>query len=262
LFVRRRTIRGQTLKTQFDRLAGVVRTLDENYSKEAARLKQGGELTEAELAQLQKLRAQQDDLANKLAEVERKAGKNNEAIQEGIKKIKKNSEKIKRAKNTAAGFAGAMIAARMMSGWMWGWHWWWGPWGWWCPGWIDIVVIDIWVPMWDDYAYDWGYLDGAIDVADMDLVDLYDADVDLDYADAYLDEGDYGLEDGDIAELSSDMELGWDDVSTEAGMEVRDQMEDNFDQAPFDRGFEDVNTFDDFGGYDDFGGDFGGGFDF
>ena len=53
------------------------------------------------------------------------------AIQEGVKKIRKNSEKIKQAKNTAAGFAGAMIAARMMSGWMWGWHWWWGPWGGW-----------------------------------------------------------------------------------------------------------------------------------
>ena len=251
---------GKALTDEFARLATLVRALDENYSKEGARLKQGGELTRNELEQLRNLRAQQDDLAIKLADVERKAGKNNEAIQEGIRKIKNNSEKIKRSKNTAAGFAGAMVAARMMSGWMWGWHWWWGPSGWWCPGWIDVVVIDIWVPVWDDYAYDWGYLDGAIDVADLDLADLYDDDVGLDAdlmeTDALLDEGDYGLADGDIAELSNDMDMGWDDVSTDAGYEVRDQMEDNFDHAPFDSGFDDVNTFDDFGGYSDFGGGF------
>ena len=166
----------EVLSSSMATLSGLVAKLDDNYSKEAARLKQGGDLTRDERRQLDELKQQQEDLMAKLDQVERNAAKNNEEMQEGINMIREQSEKVKKSGNTAAGFVGGFLAARLMSSWMWGWHWWWGPWGAWCPGWIDINII-----IWDDWLdvalYDWALVDAAVDIGglDLDLLDISDA---------------------------------------------------------------------------------------
>ena len=105
-------------------LSGILDTLNENYSKESARLKQGGELTDTEKQQLDKLIAQQDKLLSKLDEVEKKVGSNNAEIKKGIENIRANAKKIKSSSHTAAGFAGGFFAAHIMYDMLWGWHWW------------------------------------------------------------------------------------------------------------------------------------------
>ena len=235
-------------------LSGIVQTLNDNYSREAARLKQGGELSGGERQQLEKLKAQQAELEKKLKEVEEKAATNSADIQAGIEKIRKNSRRIRNAGNTAGDFVGAMLAARFMYGWIWGWHWWWGPWGVWGPGWIDSN-IDIWVIGWNDFIYDWDLLDVAVDVSDLGLDSLVIEDAALAEMDSYLNEVDFTMDDRDMTALTEDLPMGWDDISTDVGHEAMDQMESNFEQVPFARDFE-VHSIDDVGVSD-----FGGGFD-
>ena len=243
-------------------LSGIVTALDTNYSKEAARLKQGGELTAAERKQLEELNAKQAELDEKLKEIKEKAGKNNDKIQQSAKEIAENSRKIRNARNDVGGFVAAMTAARMMSGMIWGWHWWWGPWGYWGPGFIDINII-----VWDDWIdvcpYDWALADEAILVDDLglDTLDIYGAEVAA--LDGWLDESDFSLDSMDMMELTDDLPAGWDEVDSDIGIQMMQDFQSDFEHMPFEPQFE-PNTFDDFGGMDDFGGgfdDFGGGFD-
>ena len=131
-------------------LGGILDTLSNNYSKEAARLKDGRELTASEKQQLDKLIAQQDELLKKLEAVEKNVAENNEQMKAGIAKIKEESKKIRGSQRSVGGFVGGFYAAHLMYDWLWGWHWWWGPWGGWCPGYIDINII-IWDSWVDDY---------------------------------------------------------------------------------------------------------------
>ena len=241
-------------------LSGILNTLNKNYSKEAARLKKGGKLTGAEKKQLNKLIAQQDALLSRLDKMEKKVSSNNKAIKKGIKKIRENSKKIKNSQHTVSGFVGGFFAAHIMYDLLWGWHWWWGPWGSWAPGFIDINVI-VWDDWVDYYDYDWDLIDDYVDVTDLELDTIDIDDTELLANDAFLDNGDFGLADGDLVEMTSDLDQGWDDVSTDAGAEVMEGFDSNIDNsAVYERELP-IETFQD-NSMDDFGGDFdGGGYD-
>ena len=253
------SVASPAVREPMNTLSDIVETLNQNYSKEASRLAQGGELTAAERKQLAELKAKQADLEKNLKEVQDKAGKNNDKIQQGAKKIAENSKKIRNARNNVGDFVGAMMAARFMSEMVWGWHWWWGPWGWWGPGFIDVNII-IWDDWVGDYIYDWDLVDYAVDVSDLglDTLDIYDAEVEA--LGGWLDESDFGIDSMDMMDLTDDLPAGWDEVGSDAGIEMMHGFESNFEQMPFQPELE-MNTFDDFGGMDDFGGgfdDFGG----
>ena len=235
-------------------LGQILQTLNENFSKEAARLKQGGELTASEKQQLDKLIAQQDELLRKLEQVEKNVAQNNSEMQAAIAKMKQESKKIRHSGSTVGGFVGGFLAAHVIYDRLWGWHWWWGPWGGWCPGYIDIGII-----VWDDWAdeviYDWALTEAYVDIADLELtlMDLDDAELaaNLDY----LDENDFSF-DGDIDALTDEIDHGWDDVSTDTGEEIVDQIEDNLDVSSIYDVEATIETFEDYG-VDDFGDDMG-----
>ena len=235
-------------------LGGILQTLNENYSKEAARLREGGELTTSEKQKLDKLIAQQDELIRKLEQVEANVAANNEQMKAGIAKMKEEARKIKRSQRTVAGFTTSLFAAHILYDWLWGWHWWWGPWGGWCPGYIDIGII-IWDGWADEYAYDWALAEDLVDIADLEL-GMIDA-LDIEVADnlEFLDEGDFGF-DGDLSALTEDLDHGWDDISTDAGAEIVEQYEENFDNFGIYDRYEPVETFEDYG-VEDFGDDMG-----
>jgi len=250
----------QAVASNMQTLSGVVEALYMNFSKEAARLKQGGELSPKEQAQLDKLIAQQDALMAKLDEVEKNVAKSDEKMKAGIEKIRKESKKIRRSSSSVGGFVGGFFAAHFMWDIIWGWHWWWGPWGAWAPGFleINIVVWDDWI---DYYDYDWAVVDDFVDVDDLglDLLDIDDAA--LAATNDFLEQGDFGLEADDLSEMTSDLDQGWGDVDTDTGMDIREGVESNFDRSGFYERDEPVNTFEDYG-MDDFGGGFDGGMDF
>jgi hypothetical protein len=246
-------------------LGGILQTLNENFSKEAARLKQGGELSTSEKQQLDKLIAQQDELLKKLEAVEQNVAKNNAEMKAAIAKMKEESKKIRRSGRGVGGFVGGFFTAHILYDWMWGWHWWWGPWGGWCPGFIDINIV-IWDGWADDFDYDWELAEDLVDLDDLDFeLDGIDAmGVDVDANLNFLDEGDFSF-DGDMGALTEDIDHGWDDVTTDTGAEVMESYESNFDNSAIYDRQEPVETFQDHG-VEDFGNDmgsmdFGGGFD-
>jgi hypothetical protein len=239
-------------------LSGILNTLNQNYSKEAARLKQGGKLTDAEKKKLDKLIAQQGKLLSRLDKVEKNVASNNAEIKKGIKKIRENAKKIKRSQYTAAGFASGFFAAHITYDLLWGWHWWWGPWGSWCPGFIDVNVI-IWDDWVDLYEYDWELIDDYVDVADLELDTIDIDDGELLASDAFLESSDFGLADGDLGVMTSDLNQGWDDVSTDTGVEIRDDFDSNLDNSAIYEREAPIETFQDYG-MDDFGSDMGGDF--
>ena len=235
-----------------------LEALAQNFSRQAARLKQGGELTDAEAQQLDRLIAQTDELLKKLEEIERKVARDNAEMKAGIDKIKEEARKLKRSQRSLNGFVFGWWSAHFIYDWLWGWHWWWGPWGGWCPGYIDIGII-IWDDWGSDFVYDWALVDTYIDVVDFEL---FDADDDL-LADSieFLEGGDFGF-DGDMEALTTDLDAGgWDDVDTDIGEEILEQYESNFGTHSFYEREAPVETFEDYG-MDDFGGGFDSSMDF
>ena len=245
----------QRVASGMNALGDLLGVLNENFSKEAARLKQGGELTESEKKKLDELIAQQDQLLKKLEEVEKNVAKNNAEMQAGLAKIKEESRKIRNSRRTVGGFVGGFISAHILYDWLWGWHWWWGPWGGWCPGFIDINII-IWDSWIDDYVYDWTLADAYVDIADLEMDLMLLEDIDIAESLDFLESGDFGFDD-DISVLTDDLDYGWDDVETDTGLDIRDAYESNFDKHSLYEQEVPIETFDDYG-MDDFGDDFSG----
>ena len=74
-------------------LGNAIESLRTNYSKEAARKKQGGELTAKEKAEFEKIKAQQKDLLTKISKLEKSAQKD-KAVAKGLSEIQKQAERI------------------------------------------------------------------------------------------------------------------------------------------------------------------------
>ena len=74
-------------------LGNAIESLRTNYSKEAARKKQGGELTAKEKAEFEKIKAQQKDLLTKISKLEKSAQKD-KAVANGLSEIQKQAERI------------------------------------------------------------------------------------------------------------------------------------------------------------------------
>lgn len=234
------------------KVSTAVDLLYQNYSKEAVRMKQGGELSTQEKAELAKIIEQNKTIQLKLDELEKKA-EGNEKMLKKLKKIRKKSNEVVHCHHNSAGFFFAMSAMHMINGWMWGCHWWWGPWGGWYPG-FYVGYMDIYVGVIDDYAYDWGYLDGVIDTYDYDLdvemdeleidtMDEYLNDIEVDTMDEYPI--DSGMQDGTMDLYDFDQQ----DFAEPMPMDIAEPSMNDFQQ--FDQSdFMDSGMDYDFGGFD------------
>jgi hypothetical protein len=228
--------------------------LRDNYSKEAARLKKGGDLTPEEVAQLEKIKGKQAELQKRLDEVEGKVA-NNETLKKGVQQLKKKSQQVSNSRSDVPGFLFAMTAMNIMNGWLWGWHWWWGPWGPWAPGYI-VVIQDIYVDALPYFDYDWDLADDYVDYADYEELEGYDLEVEFDAAefeamDTALDPNDFVLPGAETMDMSAD-ELAHEgemDVMTLDDFNVPDNFGD-FGAGDVDMGAMDMDM--DMGGFDDF----------
>ena len=240
-------------------LQAILGALNENFSQEAARLKRGGELTESEKQQLDRLIAQQDQLLKKLDTVEKQVGRSNKQTKDAIEKMRKEIRKIKRSRRTVPGFVGGFFAAHILYDWLWGWHWWWGPWGVWAPDFI-IINVDIWNDWVGDFDYDWDLAETYVETSDLGLADeleMLDAvdDADLAATGDFFAANDFSLGDDDLRSMTAELDLGWDDAAGDVSDNAMDTVEQNFDQESFYEPEPQIDTFDG-GGISDFGGGF------
>lgn len=228
--------------------------LRDNYSKEAARLKKGGDLTPEEVAQLEKMKEKQAELQKRLEEVEGKVA-NNETLKKGVQQLKKKSQQVSNCRSDVPGFLFAMTAMNIMNGWLWGWHWWWGPWGPWAPSYI-VIVQDIYVDALPYFDYDWDLVDDYVDYADYEELAGYDLEVEFDDAefeavDTVLDPDDFVLPGAETMDMSAD------ELAHEGEMDVMtlDDFNVPADFGDFGAGDVDMGAMDmdmDMGGFDDF----------
>jgi hypothetical protein len=232
-------------------LSRIVSTLNEKYTKEALSLARGGDLTEAERRQLDKLKAQQGGLEEKLGTVEKKAVQGDEKMKRAMRQLRDKSKTIRNARADRSGFVAAMAASNAMAGMLWGWHWWWGPWGYWCPGYIEINIV-VWEDWVDAVPYDWTFAEEYYDTADLGLETLDVGDMDIEMTDQLLDSADFSLSEADMHDMTSDLATSWEDVDPGVGSDVMDGMRSNFNEAPFEPQMQ-LDTFDGVGGFDDFG---------
>ncbi|WP_428687804.1 hypothetical protein [Roseibium sp.] len=183
-----------SVRKALSRLEDTIGALQGNFSKAAARQKQGGKLSAAEKQKLETIKTKQSELEARLKAIEPKV-KNNPKAMRVVREIRERSVEVRNAGNTLGDFLAAMVAIRIIDGILWGGHWWWGPWGGWCND-FSINYIGIYNDILIDMPYDWAYYDALqAEIDDAILEDAIDT-ADLDDAEAYVEE--------DLADLSED----------------------------------------------------------
>ncbi len=229
--------------------------LRDNYSKEAARLEKGGDLSPEEVAQLEKMKGQQAELQKRLEEIEAKVA-NNETLKKGVQQLKKKSRQVQSCRSDVPGFLFAMTAMNIMNGWLWGWHWWWGPWGPWVPGYV-VIIQDIYVDAIPYLDYDWDLAEAYVDYADYEELEGYDLAVEFDAAE--FEAVDTALDPNDFVFPGSEaMDMSADELAHEGEMDVMtlDDFNVPADFGDFGAGDVDMGAMDmmdmDMGGFDDF----------
>lgn len=274
--------------------------LQENFSKAAARKKQGGDLTSDEKKKLEEIQAKHRDLKRKLAKVESKV-KNNKKALRGVRVVQRHIDRVILSRPTLSDYLAVLVAIEIIDGTIWGWHWWWGPWGFIYDD-YSINLTGIHDDIMFGIAYDWAdYEDLEVDVSDLDIATDVD-DAEVEEAGAALNEQSFdlsgGLGDGAMEGIEdvTDADLQDPDLESSAGLEpeamdldlaaepepleVEPQISEEL-EMPEPATLPEPESFqepiyepepipaDDFGGSDfgasDFGGDMGGldgGFDF
>ena len=251
------------------KLGHSLATLRQDYSKEAARKKKGGELTAEEKAQFEKIKAQQKDLLAKIDKLQAKAQKD-KALQKGLGEIKKQANDILKKPTTLDAFLAALYLLDTQTGLIRGYQYyvdkpWRDDWIYFTKyaDWYDTYYVDWATPV----AYDWAYVDTPVDVYyDVDVPDtISDTEITdqdnfaesepVDMTDAEEDEvADSEDADADVADDADSMEDASDDM--DGDMDAGE--DDDSGDMDADDGSDDGGDMEDGG---DDGGDDGGGDD-
>ena len=170
--------------------------LNENFGLAAGLQKENRPLNEQEKTLLSNFKKQQQQLENKIKELEIKQ----DVDQKEISRLKQQTKRIRNAKYTSADLAGAIFASHLISGILWGNHWYWGGWWWgWGPGffvgWIDLSYSCV-----DYVLYDWATTEIAIDIISYNL-DVELSAAELAITDAFIEESVIEIAEAEAAAL-------------------------------------------------------------
>jgi hypothetical protein len=219
-------------------LGNAIESLRTNYSKEAARKKQGGELTAKEKAEFEKIKAQQKDLLA-IAKLENSAQKN-KALEKGLSEIKKQAERIVNEPVTLDSYIATLYLLDLQSGLIRGYGYYVDkPWRADYLGLVDwITGYDSWYYTWyDTVSYDWTWIDTSVDVYEDVTVSESVSDEEISSEQSYAENESFDMSDAEEGEVAAE-----EDSAEEVASADQDSMEDASD----DEG-EDMND-DDSGG--------------
>src|SRR6266513_3401840 len=138
------------------KLGYAIALLRTNYSKEAARKKQGGELTAKEKAEFEKIKTQQKDLLAKISKLEKSAQKD-KALAKGLNEIQKQAERITNQPATLDAYIATLYLLDRQAGLLRGYEYYVDkPWRAQYLGLVDwITGYDTW---YDSVSYDWAWV--------------------------------------------------------------------------------------------------------
>lgn len=180
-------VRDQRLADGLAKLESAYRVFRKNFGKEGARLRDGGTLTAAETREYERLRAQNQKLAERLATLESQVGRN-AALQAEVRALRDESSRLARLPLDLAGYLAAVALAQSLTGRWYGvydyvrvvdpaWALYFNPVATDWVVWNDLTIETYDLITWD--ATDWAWYDDPVDVTwDLDYtVDLSTTDV-------------------------------------------------------------------------------------
>jgi len=236
------------------KLGHALALLRTDFSKEAERRKKGGELTDKEKAQFEKIKAQQKDLLAKIKKLEGEA-KKDKALEKGLAELKKQAEHIAKEPATLDAYIATLYLLDVQAGLIRGYEYYvdkdWRK---------DYLVLvdytktyDTWYSEWEtSVTYDWADVNTSVDIQEGEDVDVSEdvSDQEISSEDAYAENESF-----DMSEAEEDQVAADEDTDEEVASADDDSMEDASDDEGADMS-DDEGAGDDTG--DDDGGDDGG----
>jgi len=240
------------------KLGHALALLRTDFSKEAERRKKGGELTDKEKAQFEKIKAQQKDLLAKIKKLEGEA-KKDKALEKGLAELKKQAEHIAKEPATLDAYIATLYLLDVQAGLIRGYEYYvdkdWRK---------DYLVLvdytktyDTWYSEWEtSVTYDWADVNTSVDIQEGEDVDVSEdvSDQEISSEDAYAENESF-----DMSEAEEDQVAADEDTDEEVASADDDSMEDASDDEGADMSDDEGagdDTGDDTG--DDDGGDDGG----
>jgi hypothetical protein len=243
-------------------LGNAVESLRTNYSKEAARKKQGGELTAKEKAEFEKIKTQQKDLLAKISKLEKSAQKD-KAVANGLSEIQKQAERITGQPATLDAYIATLYLLDRQAGLIRGYEYY-----------VDkplradyvgltdwIAGYDTWYYTWyDTVSYDWAWVDTSVDIYQDVAVSESVSEEEISSEESYAESESFDMSDAEeeqvAAEENTDEQVASSDDDS-MGDASNDEGEDMNDDDGGDAA-GDEDTGDDDEGNDDGGDDSGG----
>jgi hypothetical protein len=223
------------------KLGHALAMLRTDFSKEAERKKKGGDLTEKEKAQFEKIKAQQKELLAKINKLEGEA-KKDKALEKGLAELKKQAQHVIKEPVTLDAYIATLYLLDLQAGLIRGYEYYVDKE--WRKDYLILVdytkTYDTWYSDWEtSVTYDWADVNTTVGVYEGEDVDVSDvSDEEVSSEDAYAENESFDMseaeEDEVAAEEDSDPEVEADDTADE------DSMEDASDDEGEDMGGDDA----------------------
>src|SRR5712672_2613573 len=187
-------------------LGNAIESLRTNYSKEATRKKQGGELTAKEKADFEKIKAQQKDLLAKISKLEKSAQKD-KALEKGLSEIQKQAERIITQPATLDAYIATLYLLDRQAGLIRGYEYYVDkPWRVDYAGLVDwIIGYDTWYYAWyDSVSYDWAWVDTSIDVYEDVTVSESVSEAEISSEESYAETESFDMSDAEEEEVAAE----------------------------------------------------------
>ena len=231
------------------KLGHALAILRTDFSKEAERKKKGGDLTEKEKAQFEKIKGQQKELLAKIKKLEGEA-KKDKALEKGLAELKKQANHILKEPATVDAYIATLYLLDVQIGLIRGYEYYVDKD--WRADWVVLEKIETNYETnyseWEtSVSYDWADVNTSVDIHEGEEVDVSDdvSDEEISSEESYAENESFDMSEAEEDEVAAD-----EDTDEEVASGEEDSMEDASD----DKG-EDVS--DDDGG-DDAGDDSGG----
>ena len=236
------------------KLGHAIAILRTDFSKEAERKKKGGDLTEREKAQFEKIKAQQKDLLAKIKKLEGEA-KKDKALEKGLAELKKQANHILKEPATVDAYIATIYLLDVQIGLIRGYEYYVDKE--WRADWVVLENIEKTYETnyseWEtSVSYNWTEVNTSVDIYEGEDVDVSESvsEEEINSEDSYAENESFDMseaeEDEVAADEDTDAEVNSDDTADE------DSMDDASDDAGEDMSDD---------GGDDGGGDDGGGDD-
>ena len=223
------------------KLGRALALLRTDFSKEAQRRKAGGELTDKEKAQFEKIKAQQKDLLAKIKKLEGEA-KKDKALEKGLAELRRQAERVMKEPATLDAYIATLYSLDLQAGLIRGYSYYVDPE--WRNDYLLLVdhikVSDASRSEWEtSVTYDWAMINTSVDVDDGEGVDVSDglSDPEISSQASYVENGSFDMSEAERNEVAVEEnnieEVASPDESLDAAPddESEDATDDSADDA-------------------------------